>query len=81
MGYHPSMTDPIAPKTPPDEGGKTRFDLSEDADWLNALQESVDPPLRELPRGLAESITRALVGAYDLGRRACEGAKSEEDEP
>jgi hypothetical protein len=51
--------------------------LSEDADWLNALQESVDPPLRELPRGLAESITRALWGAYDLGNsRVCEG-----DEP
>jgi hypothetical protein len=77
MGYDPSMTDPNVPKTPPDEGGETRFDLSEDADWLNALQESVDPPLRELPRGLAESITRALWGAYDLGNsRVCEG-----DEP
>jgi hypothetical protein len=29
MGYHLSMTDPIVPETPPDEGGKTRFDLSD----------------------------------------------------
>jgi hypothetical protein len=41
------MTDPIVPETPPDEGGETRPDLSVDADWLNALQDSM---LREAER-------------------------------
>jgi hypothetical protein len=43
------MTDPIVPKTPPDEGGKTRFDLStmrevepspDDGDPLALLREA-----------------------------------------
>jgi hypothetical protein len=39
MVYDPSMTDPIAPETPPDVGGKTRPDLSERPQELTAQNE------------------------------------------